>query len=51
MSDHAFSTPLSDLASDYAAALDWWREAGVDSDYVDEPQAWLREPATAAEPD
>ena len=40
MSDNAFST----LASDYAAALDWWREAGVDLDYSDEPTAWLREP-------
>lgn len=32
------------LAADYAAALDWWREAGVDHDYIDEPTAWLAEP-------
>lgn len=24
-----------------AAALDWWREAGVDQDYHDEPENWL----------
>ena len=26
------------------AALDWWREAGVDSDYDDETVSWLAEP-------
>ncbi|MBH5322783.1 uracil-DNA glycosylase family protein [Aurantiacibacter sediminis] len=31
------------LADDYAAALDWWRDAGVDSDFEDEPQNWLAE--------
>lgn len=36
------------LASDYAAALDWWREAGVDWDYADEPVSWLREPEEEA---
>lgn len=41
---------LPSLASDYAAALDWWREAGVDLDYNDEPTAWLREPAVEAAP-
>ena len=40
---------LSSLAQDYAAALDWWREAGVDCDYSDEPRAWLREPEVAPE--
>lgn len=39
------------LAADYAAALDWWRDAGVDCDYVDEPHAWLREPEVEAEPE
>jgi len=24
-----------------AAALDWWREAGVDCAFLDEPQGWL----------
>lgn len=27
-----------------AAALDWWREAGVDWDYDDEARLWLAEP-------
>ena len=25
-------------------ALDWWREAGVDADFSDEPSGWLAEP-------
>ena len=25
-------------------ALDWWREAGVDADFSDEPSGWLLEP-------
>ncbi len=25
-------------------ALDWWREAGVDADYLDEASGWLAEP-------
>jgi len=29
---------------DLAAALDWWRQAGVDSDFADMPQPWLAEP-------
>lgn len=29
------------LASDLAGALDWWREAGVDAHFVDEPVSWL----------
>lgn len=44
-------SPYSTLAADYAAALDWWREAGVDCDYAEEPTAWLREPEVAAEPE
>ena len=35
-------TPL--LRSDIAAALDWWREAGVDFDYAEDPQAWVSPP-------
>jgi DNA polymerase len=34
----------SALESDIAAALDWWRQAGVDATYTDEAQGWLREP-------
>ena len=40
---------LSALTQDYAAALDWWREAGVDCDFSDEARGWLREPAAEAE--
>ncbi len=47
MTDHAFST----LASDYAAALDWWRDAGVDCAFEDEPRVWLREEVPPAAPD
>lgn len=31
----------TDLASDIADALAWWREAGVDHAYTDEPARWL----------
>lgn len=34
----------STLEDDIAAALGWWREAGVDAAYLDEPAAWLAEP-------
>lgn len=27
---------------DLAAALAWWRDAGVDHDYAEEPRAWLK---------
>ena len=47
MSDNAFAH----LAEDYAAALDWWREAGVDCEFTDEPTVWLREPEAEAAPD
>lgn len=46
-----------DMAEAVAGALDWWREAGVDTDFSDEPRAWIVPPAedsdkieTAAEP-
>lgn len=31
------------LADHYSAALDWWRDAGVDCDFADEAQSWLAE--------
>lgn len=34
------------LAESYAAAIDWWREAGVDMDFSDDAQALLKEPAS-----
>lgn len=49
MTDNAYSSSAGSLAADYAAALEWWREAGVDLDYADEPAAWLREPEVEAE--
>jgi len=33
------------LADQLAAAQDWWREAGVDCAFADEPTRWLRDPA------
>ena len=32
-----------DMGIDIAAALDWWREAGVDCDFTQAPQNWLAE--------
>jgi len=37
--------PALSLAERIAAAQAWWREAGVDYAYADEPRAWLTEPA------
>jgi len=36
---------LSPFKADLAAALDWWREAGVDAVFADEAKGWLAEPA------
>jgi Uracil-DNA glycosylase len=36
--DHAANP---DFLTDITDALDWWRRAGVDFDFVDEPQSWL----------
>lgn len=30
-----------ELMQTFAAALDWWREAGVDCDFLDEPRQWI----------
>lgn len=38
----------SSIASQYAAALDWWRDAGVDHDWIDAPQSWIAPPAPPA---
>ncbi len=37
-------------AGDFAAAIAWWRDAGVDHDYADESQSWLAEPETKGDP-
>lgn len=38
-----------DFLADITGALDWWREAGVDCDFVDEPRAWLASPEAPAD--
>lgn len=38
------------LEADIAAALGWWREAGVDAAFSDAPIAWLAEPEGEAPP-
>ena len=40
-SDFRDVSPLEGLES----AFDWWREAGVDLDFSEDPQAWLVDPA------
>ena len=42
----------SSLADQLAAAQEWWREAGVDCGFADEPASWLETPQSraAAEP-
>lgn len=37
------------LTTSIAGALDWWREAGVDSDFADAPRSWLAEPEAPVE--
>jgi len=34
--------PGSDLTAELAAALNWWRDAGVDCDFSDDATAWLQ---------
>ncbi len=36
------------IGIDLAAALDWWREAGVDGDFTEAPQDWLAETLVGA---
>jgi len=44
--------PQTILAPDgeFAAALAWWRDAGVDGDWQDAPAGWLAEPAEVPAP-
>jgi len=37
------------LGESLASALDWWREAGVDGDFADQPRNWLERPEPKAE--
>lgn len=50
MSNPAQTDPAIDPALALAAVLDWWREAGVEHTFSDDPRTWLTEPA-AAEPE
>lgn len=36
--------PSLTLAEQFAAAQEWWREAGVNSDFADAPRNWLEQP-------
>ncbi|GAA4643647.1 hypothetical protein GCM10023115_16070 [Pontixanthobacter gangjinensis] len=36
----------NNLADEFAAALEWWKEAGVDSDFADDATDWLAEADT-----
>ncbi len=42
-SDTMDQTEPQDIAAQIAGAIDWWRGAGVDSDYADEATNWLPE--------
>lgn len=43
-------TAQAPISAQIAAALDWWREAGVSYAYSDEPQEWLEEIAQEGAP-
>jgi hypothetical protein len=40
----------SSLADELAGALDWWRDAGIEYAFRDEPRQWLAAPAPVEEP-
>lgn len=40
----------TNLADEFAAALEWWKEAGVDSDFADDATDWLAEAETQKGP-
>lgn len=40
-----------DIAAQIADALEWWRDAGVDSDFTDDPHDWLAKEAEPAAED
>lgn len=39
--------PNPALLDEITGALDWWRDAGVDCDFLDDPIEWLAPPASA----
>lgn len=40
----------ADISAAFAGALDWWRDAGVDCDFVDEPVRWISPSEKAQSP-
>lgn len=42
--------PPLPLSGQFAAAIDWWRDAGVDCDFADDATAWLASPEEAEAP-
>ena len=44
------ATPEPDFTAALAGALDWWRDAGIDHVYQDEPRQWIAAPSEAVEP-
>ncbi len=50
MSNPAETDPAINSAAALAAVLDWWREAGVDHAFSDDPRTWLAEPAAGESP-
>jgi len=39
---------IPDIQQQITAAFDWWRDAGVDCDFTDDPKSWIIDPAEAA---
>ncbi|EIZ80400.1 hypothetical protein WSK_0958 [Novosphingobium sp. Rr 2-17] len=42
--------PNPEFLDDISGALDWWRTAGVDCDFLDEPATWLAPPEVELAP-
>lgn len=43
-------SPPRPLSAEFAAAIDWWREAGVDCDFAEDATDWLAPPEEPAGP-
>lgn len=48
MTETATDTGRLPSEEDFAAALDWWREAGLDCDFADDATDWLARPIASA---
>ena len=49
MTETSTTTGRLPAPEDFAAAIDWWREAGVDCDFSDDVTDWLAGPPSASE--